>query len=35
MNILDAKDLFQEFYDKQNKIVKLEIEGEEKDNDSF
>ena len=32
---INAKDLFQEFYDKQNKIVKLEVEGEEKDNGVF
>tara|TARA_Y100000591_G_C21854102_1_gene713773 strand:+ start:10265 stop:11122 length:858 start_codon:yes stop_codon:yes gene_type:complete len=28
---IKAKDLFQEFYDKQNKIVKLEVEGKEDD----
>ena len=32
---INAKDLLQEFYDKQNKIVKLEVEGEEKDNGVF
>ena len=32
---IKAKDLFQEFYDKQNKIVKLEIEGEEKEEGQF
>lgn len=29
-----AKDLYQEFYDKQNKIVKLETEGETEDDNS-
>jgi hypothetical protein len=29
---IQAKDLFQEFYDKQNKIVKLETEGDEDSN---